>query len=661
MNRFWQILILSACLSPWACALDPGSFAEENHARMEILFSSLDENGPDVSSMRTMWQKGDHKDALQAALSHFRKRSFDLSLVEPAHIPKDFLQQADEALDNRFLIHGEWFSVPVTGPAGLDWEFRGPAGDKEIAWMLNRHTILPILAEACRKTGDAIYRKRLNGILVDWIAASPYPGRMTFSPQWRALEAARRVLNSWIHIFYDYNDLLDDETLLLMLSSLPEHADALHSHASFWGGNHLLTEKTALLALATAWPEYSGSAEWIDDAIESTSGQIMKQSYPDGSHTELSNHYQRVVINNTLPFLKLLRQQTGNAGDAAIDSRIEAMWNYFAYAMKPDGSGPVNNASDQEQNDHFIESAWQQFGRRDWLGIATNGREGVLPGGSPSRVFPWAGHVFMRSDWGPTAQYVYLDAGPFGTAHQHVDKLHLSITLNGENLLVDSGRYTYQPGKWKTYFQGPRSHSVILLDGQAADQGPRKVRQPNDIYFSEVDGATYAAATARFNPAGEWLRAPVPWTRHVLLDHRGFVIVFDHIVAFKQRDIEVLWQFAPDIEKAQASRIVMATGIEPVRQEAILGRDALPVGGFFSPDYSRLQPAVQMSNFFRIDRPTTLCHIINSPTSPRLRVESVFDSASGMLQFTVLLEDKRIAEGTLSLDDPIGLVSYTAR
>ena len=60
-----------------------------------------------------------------------------------------------------------------------------------MAWVLNRQEVLPVLAGEWASSGDESYRTKANALLADWIANSPYPSRLSFSPQWRALEVAR--------------------------------------------------------------------------------------------------------------------------------------------------------------------------------------------------------------------------------------------------------------------------------------------------------------------------------------------------------------------------------------------------------------------------------------------------------------------------------------
>src|SRR5690606_27109280 len=106
----------------------------------------------------------------------------------------------------------------------------------------------------------------------------PSPRRLNFSAPWRALEASRRLMNVWIPLWFALQNEseLRDETRLLILRSLWDHGEMLHRFSSFWGGNHLITEKTALVALATAFPEFNDAREWLQSGTTSVIREYRK-------------------------------------------------------------------------------------------------------------------------------------------------------------------------------------------------------------------------------------------------------------------------------------------------------------------------------------------------------------------------------------------------
>lgn len=638
-------------------------FVEAHQNQLRQLFGALDPGHSGTAAARGLWAAGRHREAAEALSGYFGQRRMDPELLGPAPLAGETLQHAEAALARSFFLLGKWETVPETPEGRLDWEHTGSRGDKESAWMLNRHAFLPALLAAWQSTSDERFRTELNRLWADWIEANPYPARISFSAPWRPLEVARRILNAWTFCFFA-EGALTPETRLLVLCSLLDHADALRHHASFWGGNHLISEKLALLILAVAWPEFKDSAEWAEYAAEKVSSQILEQTYPDGSYKELANHYQVIVLASARHLLRLLARIDPEFRQRPVYARVEAMWDFLAGVMRPDGYGPLNNDSDLEYNAGILRSAWEFHERPDWLAMASSGAEGVLPDGSANRFFPWAGQVILRTGWDAEASWLYFDAGPYGTAHQHEDRLHVSAAVDGRLLLADTGRYTYQPGPWRDFFRGAAGHSVVLLDGEAADQGPRVVHEPLPIAFTERKGLTFAAATAIFrnqHPAGllPSMDAPVPWTRAVMMGPRGFICIIDHLVTHRPRQVEARWHFAPGVTEDEAAEILQLAGEPPGwSSHTVFGRENPEPGGFHSDDYNR-RVAVPMRIFRgRMDRPTTLVWTLSSPEGPTRAVRILSEPGAPLLEMELLEAGAVLGTARVRLHPEPALIAF---
>lgn len=611
---FRALLLLVASL----IAIRPSLFAQSTHFiesnlnRLDRLFHQLDTTDSQLRQVNESWNMGQRKEAINNLFEILKNKPELADRLEPIQFPANLQEQAEAALHHQFFILGNWIDLKPQG-SHLNWNQPDPAGDKEPAWMLNRHTILPILAEWHHKTGDSRYADKASALLCDWVLANPYPNRLSFSPPWRALEVARRILNAWVHVYFTY-DCLTPEAQLLMLSSIPDHADALLEHTSFWGGNHLLTEKLALLQLSIAFPIFSDSSVWQADALSQLGRLFLDQSYPDGSYTELSNHYQRVVLVNARTFKRLIRDVPENRLPDGLLQRLEKMWDFFAGVTRPDGTGPLNNAGDLEQNAFFLKEVWEEYNRPDWLYIATAGQAGTPPAEAPSRLYPWAGQAILRNGFRPQDSWVYFDAGPFGTAHQHHDRLHVSAFLKGQNLLVDSGRYTYQPGPWKDFFIGPQSHNTLLLDDRAASPGPRRISSPMPLSLESTPDYTFAESGAHFSLKSVfplWSEAPIPWSRALLLDHRGFLLIIDHIQTSHPHRLDALWNFHPSLSPEQATQSIQLAG-PPAQLSTAFGQ-INPIAGFYSPDYDQKLPNPQLHYTLHLNQPTTLVWLLQTP------------------------------------------------
>ena len=63
-----------------------------------------------------------------------------------------------------------------------------------------------------------------------------------------------------------------------------------------------------------------------------------------------------------------------------------------------------------------------------------------------------------------------FDCGPLGfgkmAAHGHADALSITLSVNGQPVLMDSGTYMYLgAGSERNYFRGTRAHNTITIDG----------------------------------------------------------------------------------------------------------------------------------------------------------------------------------------------------
>lgn len=585
----------------------PESFINEQKSHLQRLIDALDTSQPELQRIVKLWHAGSRQQALRNLLLLPAIQQPTPPFPAPPFVDDALLQRAEAACRNRFFILEQWIEPPRRPDGFLDWHYRGPKGDKEVAWMLNRHRPLLDLAAAWQSTGQARYRKALNRLLKDWVLANPYPDDLTFSPPWRALETARRILEVWPAIFA--SGALDPSTKLLLLASLPHHADALRHHASFWGGNHLITEKMALLQLSVTWPVFQKTDSWRQHAVTTLSRQFMAQSYPDGSYKELSNHYQRVVLRNARRFLQLLAAFDPDFRQRQVYHRIEDMWDFFAGATRPDGTGPLNNASDVEPNATILRRVWEFHRRPDWLHIASGGTAGTAPEPPHHRLFPYAGQVFLRNHWRPDGDWIYFDAGPYGTAHQHVDRLHLSAVLRGRPLLTDSGRYNYRPGPLKDFFQGPDGHATLLVDGHPPLQAPRAVSQPLPLRMERVEGSAYASARAAFPQPAASLTAPVSWDRSLVYHPEGFLLIIDHLRTFTSHQIQFRFPFHPDLSRPET-----IAALRPLHAARDLKASTVP--GFYSPQYNQKQESWVRSFSGVLHQPTTFVWLLRNPDAP---------------------------------------------
>ena len=105
----------------------------------------------------------------------------------------------------------------------------------------------------------------------------------------------------------------------------------------------------------------------------------------------------------------------------------------------------------------------------------------------------------MRSGWDEKADYLcthstQLELGERST-HSHNDSMHAEVTLKGEDILVDSGRYIYRSSVWKdwrAYFCSALAHNTLYVDNHELGEikGVDRRRNVRCLchFFGEKDG-----------------------------------------------------------------------------------------------------------------------------------------------------------------------------
>ncbi|WP_269540051.1 alginate lyase family protein [Cerasicoccus fimbriatus] len=591
--------------------------------RLSGLLNAIDLNYPGLEKVRELFNAGNLPAAGFALVEYYRTRPWSENLADDVTGIGPNYEVAELALRDIHEQGGHHGRQPRTAEGQLDWEDRGPRDSPEWSWWVNRMGYLVPVTAMWEASGDRRYAQFANAVIADWVRANPYPGGRSFSAAWRPLEVARRIDRAWLYAFFRLSESTDfsPETRLLMLSSIPDHADALMNYPSLWG-NHLLTEKVMLGLLAVAFPEFKDADAWLSNSVESVAGLIEKQVYPDGAYEELTNHYQLVALLSFQRYLEILEVSGKQESIDRVKPTIERMWDYFAYVMRPDGNGPMNNDSDLKNNRAELQRALRIFDRPDWEFLASNGQVGESPGRELTRYYPWAGHAIMRDGWTGDAQWAFFDIGPYGSDHHHNDRLHLSLSFGGKDFLVDSGRYDYTPGAMRDYFTGPMGHNTVMLDGQAPLPGPGKVGAPMEV-IAKMDGVGgLFQAEVKFPASPTKGKGPKTHRRTVQYLQGVKWTVIDEVIAFGPTDVEVRWLFHPGrvVEKTEHGLITTDAEGANFRMELISddqwevellrGQEEPFPAGWYSPVFNNRYPATQAIFKTKVASPTRFVWLI---------------------------------------------------
>lgn len=402
------------------------------------------------------------------------------------HIGKNMVEQnkrkfknAERILKNTFVFDAPWdmesSNIPYTFKDAVDWNLC-PFGDEEWTFMLCRFTFLTDLSFAFLENGNEDFIIKGCELISSFINDNPYTEERNRT-SYRTLDCAIRI-NNWIS-FYEkagrkYRFSKDFETMLF--NSLAWTNEYLISHQrpflklSNWGSiGYAYLAKSALLL---------NDVQLFEKAVSLLCENLSYSILPDGMLFEQSPMYHTQVLIALLDLLKAVGEVKGQM--KLIKGIAYKMALAALKSMKPDSRQFLQSDSDDTSLKDVFSYASSVFDdgifKRAGFAILDNSfsaeerarYESIEPlqPAFLSCGLQSSGNYYLRSGWDKDALVTHFRCGPPGSGHGHLDLLHFDITYGSDDILTDSGRYTYRECEERYELKRSRAHNTILVDGR---------------------------------------------------------------------------------------------------------------------------------------------------------------------------------------------------
>jgi|GEM_PF-214680 len=469
---------------------------ESTESILESVLEALDLELAGFGQVKIAWEKGAAEQALNELLAYFRARKRTLFLVDKGRVfnwlreeqSPEIKRVADELTDNVFLFNQPWDMEKCLTPVRfendcIDWHHI-EEGDDEWMFMLNRHHYLPALVQQYIASGDEKYYRKFEVLITGWMEQEPnFYGREETT--WRTIDTGIRVKH-WLQAL-DYlleTEIFSPELFVKMLDYLHKQVNYLFSccRPELSLSNWRILEFHGAFIAAAFFKEWKEAGKWQAEAAGILERSLYLQVTGDGFHWEQSFMYHHEVLLCMLEAM-LAGERNSVPLSPGLKECILRMAKASSHLVTPKGEQPCYGDSDVESmkelltlcalifpQERFGISLWKEAPLSLVLRYGSGAKEEVKKlDASPLPKLDYAhedvGNYFVRSGWGKEDSYLFFKNGFLGSGHGHCDLLHFDLIVEGEPVLTDSGRFTYNPCREKRQeYKKASSHNTVTVD-----------------------------------------------------------------------------------------------------------------------------------------------------------------------------------------------------
>ena len=238
--------------------------------------------------------------------------------------------------------------------------------------------------------------------------------------------------------------------------------------------------------------------------------------------------------------------------------------------------------------------------------------------------------------------------------HGHRDGTSLTLYGYGNSVLVDSGQYSTNPSKYRSFFVGRSAHNLVTVDGGQLATSTTRLRwkrSSSTMFEVAMVGTPYTGVRAE--------------RRITFARSSGFVLVDDRLTSSTRRTFRQLWHLREGTSptrsgtrtwtRAPRSNVLIVQVIAPAATRIITGATS-PIQGWISYGYGKrvAAPVVESRRTGATARFLTLL-VPFATTRPRVLVTDVHVTSTGYSMIVTIgsHRDRVVAGSTSSRITPL--------
>jgi hypothetical protein len=282
----------------------------------------------------------------------------------------------------------------------------------------------------------------------EWIDDNPFPSGLHYIS---AMECGLRIpiFTACLKYSCRRNPVLSKQ----IFSAIYLHAWWVSRRLSLYSsrGNHTICEAVGLVFAGWVFVSTLEGREWFEEGVNLLYREAQQQILEDGGPAEQSFSYHRFVLDLYWLMLNFL-ESNGFSRSTTLRESLTRAEEFMAAFQDEKGNMPTIGDSD------------------DGCAVAPGmmpQRERATTAAGAVRVFRESGYTVIRTSNGAVLTF---DHGPLGMPpfynHGHADALSITLSKQGEAILVDPGTYRYNgEPSYRRYFKSTRAHNTVTVDG----------------------------------------------------------------------------------------------------------------------------------------------------------------------------------------------------
>ncbi len=428
------------------------------------------------------------------------------------------------------------------------------SSDVRTKWEVNRLQFLSLMALCYLETNNMELLTKIEKLIEEWYRKNPFDTGINWVSN---LEVSIRSIS----LTLVYLLMKPNITELPLKEMLFEHMFHIRKDICYtqhcMPNNHLTGEATALYILCNLI-EYKESSKWIKKSRQILLDQL-EFIRDDGTFLEASVSYHRFVLQMYILVYFFSRKSGDELLQKQIFEKLSKSYIFLRTIQKPDLSFPQFGDSDDGLFYRLCaEQPWEYESFMQTLGyIIGHESKRSMEATVLESLF---GHVENTLDEGPKDQYQCLyeifPDGKYGiykdnkvyffinnqdqVFHSHSDGLSIELSIDGKDVLIDSGTYNYNlDHQLRKYFRSTAAHNTVYLGFDQSDQVGtfRWANQPKTV-LKKLDNATGFNGTVVYKNGAVHKR--------IVMISKGEILIEDHIKT-PSKYIEANFHFPPNV------------------------------------------------------------------------------------------------------------------